>query len=144
MTLKQSLNKRYFVSDTGLVLIETLIERKMTEKMAEKVLQRATIATLLCLGLGVIYILLQGTSLNFLTLITNDFLYVYIGLFIICSIIMKHAKKKLDKAEKEYEELRSEVIDRQEQLWDTKELWEKRHFLFTFLKEEYSVNLFHK
>ncbi|WP_209122550.1 DUF2663 family protein [Alkalihalobacillus sp. BA299] len=144
MASKQEFNKYAYVSDTGLVLVETLIERKTTEQNAEKLLQRASLATLLCLGLGVVYIILQGASLDFLTLITNGFLYLYIGLFLICSISMKHAKKKLDKAEKEYEELRSEVIDRQEQLWDTRELWEKRHELFIFLNEEYSVNLFHK
>ncbi|WP_216831657.1 DUF2663 family protein [Alkalihalobacterium elongatum] len=144
MAKREMINKQDYVSDMGLVLIETLIERKITEQTAEKYLQRATFSTLLCLGLGVVYILLQGTSLNFLTLITNGFVYFYIALFLICLIFMKNAKKKLDKAEKEYEELRSEVIDRQEQLWDTKELWTKRHELFSLLNKEYSVNLFHK
>ncbi|MEB1806891.1 MAG: YpbF family protein [Bacillaceae bacterium] len=144
METKQIIKKQDYVSDTGLVLVETLIERKVTEQHAEKLLRRATFSTLMCLGLGVIFMLLQGAALNFLTLITSGFLYLYIGLFLICLLFMKNAKKKLDKAEKEYEELRSEVIDRQEQLWDTAELWRKRHELFKFLNEEYKVNLFHK
>ncbi|MFV8828423.1 DUF2663 family protein [Alkalihalobacterium sp. APHAB7] len=144
MERKQFLKKQEYVSDTGLVLVETLIERKVTEQHAEKLLRRTTLSTLICLGLGVIFILLQGAALNFLTLIASGFLYLYIGLFLICLLFMKNAKKKLDKAEKEFEELRSEVIDRQEQLWDTAELWGKRYELFKFLNEEYSVNLFHK
>ena len=141
--LKKSLKDQY-VSQVGFVLLETLIGRKNSEKSAEKFLQTATLATLACLGLGVAYIILNVETFNFLSFLSNLYLFAFITLFAVCSFITKYAKKKLDKAEKEYEELRYEIIDRQEELWDTRERWQKRHELFEWLAKEYDVNLFHK
>ena len=52
-------------------------------------------------------------------------------------------KKKVDKYEKEYHALRSEIIDKSPDLWKG-EGWEKRHIVFEMMKNKYDINLYHE
>lgn len=134
------------VSEIGKVLIEALIKRKIKEQQAEKLLNRWMITTIICLAIGVFYLTLSlSTSSNILVGLTEDlYPFIYIGLFAFCFFQMRYSKKKFTKYEKEYEELRYELIERQEELWNTIELWEARIDMYHYLKGKYDINLFHR
>lgn len=50
--------------------------------------------------------------------------------------------EKKEKKEKEFHDLRCEVIDRSKDLWK-EEAWKKRHHVYDKLKKEWDINLFH-
>jgi hypothetical protein len=53
-------------------------------------------------------------------------------------------KKKLDKAEKEFQLLRCEIINKSKQLWEKEEEWKNRHKVFEMMKKNYDINLYHE
>ncbi|MGM7721885.1 DUF2663 family protein [uncultured Metabacillus sp.] len=53
-------------------------------------------------------------------------------------------KKKEEKAESEYHNLRCEVIRKSADLWPQPTQWKNRHEVFTMMKNEYDINLFHE
>lgn len=134
------------LSDVGKVLIEEIIERKLEEVKAEKLLNRWSYTTIICLIIGGIYFVLNFSySFHFLHALINDiFMLIIAAIFGICLIQVKLAKKKLDKAEEEYDSLRYEMIERCEEIWNTEELWRERDFVYEQLKKKYDVNLYHK
>ncbi|MDE5052031.1 YpbF family protein [Niallia taxi] len=71
------------------------------------------------------------------------------NLYALCLIVgsfgfMNVLKQKKDKAEKEYNELRCEIIDKAKDLWKKEEEWKSRHHVFYMMKKEYDINLFHE
>ncbi|RHW41220.1 DUF2663 family protein [Neobacillus notoginsengisoli] len=74
----------------------------------------------------------KGT--NFYLLITTFSLY---GMMIIF-------KEQRDKKEKEYHELRCEIVDRSKDLWKKEDEWKSRHLVFEMMKREYDINLYHE
>lgn len=65
-------------------------------------------------------------------------------LFIACSFLLVYFHRKHEEAEEDYENLREEIVDRCEELFQEKGQWEKRHELFDQLIKEYDINLYHK
>lgn len=53
-------------------------------------------------------------------------------------------QKKTDKAEKEYHDLRCEIIERSMDLWPHPVHWQKRHDVFTMMKKEFDINLYYE
>ncbi|MGE8204363.1 DUF2663 family protein [Heyndrickxia sp. NPDC080065] len=51
--------------------------------------------------------------------------------------------EKKEKAEKEYHELRCEIIDRSKDLWKN-EAWVSRNVVFEMMKAKYNINLYHE
>ncbi len=68
------------------------------------------------------------------------FLVFCIGMYGFMNLL----KQKKDKAEKEYHELRCEIVDRSKDLWKKEEQWEKRHLVFEMMKKNYDINLYHE
>ncbi len=68
------------------------------------------------------------------------FLAAAIGLYGYMVLI----KKKLDKAEKEFQLLRCEIINKSKQLWEKEEEWKNRHKVFEMMKKNYDINLYHE
>lgn len=134
------------MSDVGIVLIQTLIERKEKEKQAEKRLYLWSIISIVCLILGCGYFLLYiNRAFEFLSfLLNNQFFLLICCMFAISLLQVNLAKKKLDKAEEEYDSLRYEIIERAEEIWNTEELWKERDLLYDELKKKFDVNLYHK
>ncbi|WP_043933573.1 YpbF family protein [Bacillus sp. EB01] len=75
-----------------------------------------------------------GNSLNFFFFVLTGSLY---GLMILL-------KQQSDKKEKEYHELRCEIVDRSKDLWKKEEEWKSRHIVFDMMKKEYDINLYHE
>ena len=78
------------------------------------------------------------------TLLVNNTKYLYtillsVGLFGVSNILFN----KKEKYEKEYHELRCEIIDRSKDLWKG-DAWKNRHKVFQMMKKNYDINLYHE
>jgi hypothetical protein len=68
------------------------------------------------------------------------FLVVTVGLYGFMNVL----KQKMDKKEKEYHELRCEIVDRSKDLWKKEVEWKNRHVVFEMMKNNYDINLYHE
>lgn len=73
-------------------------------------------------------------SNNLIFLIFSVGMYGYMNLL----------KEKKEKAEKEFHELRCEIVDRSKDLWKKEEAWNSRHLVFEMMKSHYDINLYHE
>lgn len=83
-----------------------------------------------------------GTDIIFLIANRSDFL----GFAILLAGLMGALKilfDKKEKAEKEFHELRCEIIDRSKDLWKG-EAWQQRHYIYEAMKRHYDINLYHE
>lgn len=71
---------------------------------------------------------------NLLLLVVTVGMYGYMNLL----------KGKMDKAEKEFHDLRCEIVDRSKDLWRKEEAWNNRHLVFEMMKKQYDINLYHE
>ncbi len=140
------LNEDRQLSNVGKYLIAEIIERKAEEVRAEKILNRWSYTSIICLVIGGCYFLVNFYySYSFIHVLANDFfMFCIIALFGISLLQVKLAKNKLDKAEDDYDQLRSEMIERSEEIWNTEELWKERDYVYEQLKKKFDVNLYHK
>nr|WP_246421507.1 DUF2663 family protein [Texcoconibacillus texcoconensis] len=126
-----------------------MLKCKQKEKEAEKKVYRAGYCFFFVLAISLIYVtflLLQtGTPNSYLTLILGDQWLLLLLLMMSLSFYQVTMRKsKLDKAEKDFDELREDIIDRLSDIWDTEENWKEKHKLFQELKNDYDINLFYK
>jgi hypothetical protein len=91
--------------------------------------------------------ILQPFSYSFyqvFSLMVNDGKYMF---FLFLAIFLFGATKvfydKKEKYEKEYHDLRCEIIDRSKDLWKN-DAWNSRHQIFEMMKEQYDINLYHE
>ncbi|MBS4173309.1 DUF2663 family protein [Bacillus sp. FJAT-49736] len=68
-------------------------------------------------------------------------LLLFIAVFFLGATKVLYDKK--EKYEKEYHELRCEIIDRSKDLWKD-EAWKTRHEIFEMMKAKYDINLYHE
>lgn len=57
---------------------------------------------------------------------------------------MNVLRQQKDKKEKEYQELRCEIVNRSKDLWKKEEHWKNRHVDFDVIKKTYDINLYHE
>lgn len=57
---------------------------------------------------------------------------------------MNLLKGKKEKAEKEFHDLRCEIVDRSKDLWSKEDAWKNRHLVFEMMKKNYDINLYHE
>jgi predicted nucleic acid-binding protein len=57
---------------------------------------------------------------------------------------MNVLRQQKDKKEKEYQELRCEIVNRSKDLWKKEEHWKSRHVDFDVMKKTYDINLYHE
>ena len=75
----------------------------------------------------------------------NDVVAMFlIGISIIGFGAMNLLKQEKEKKEKEYQELRCEIVDRSKDLWKKEEEWKNRHIVFELMKKKYDINLYHE
>jgi len=68
------------------------------------------------------------------------FLVFCIGMYGMMNLL----KEKKDKAEKEFHNLRREIVDRSKDFWKKEEEWKNRHLVFEIMKKYYDINLYHE
>lgn len=87
-------------------------------------------------------------SYSFLAMISaslNDAVAVFLLAFSIIGFgAMNLLKQQKEKKEKEYQELRCEIVDRSKDLWKREEEWKNRHIVFEIMKKQYDINLYHE
>jgi hypothetical protein len=83
--------------------------------------------------------------LAMLSAVLNDTAAVYLLAFTIVGFgAMNLLKQQKEKKEKEYQELRCEIVDRSKDLWKKEEEWKNRHIVFEIMKKQYDINLYHE
>jgi len=83
--------------------------------------------------------------LAMLSAVLNDTVAVYLLAFTIVGFgAMNLLKQQKEKKEKEYQELRCEIVDRSKDLWKREEEWKNRHIVFEIMKKQYDINLYHE
>ncbi|KAA0550297.1 DUF2663 family protein [Bacillus sp. BGMRC 2118] len=80
----------------------------------------------------------------FLVIVQDGFLFFLIGILIFLSGLGTYYKKKKDKHEKEYQELRKEIVSKAPLQWRYPFDWEKRNEVFSKMKEMKDINLYHE
>lgn len=58
--------------------------------------------------------------------------------------LMNLLKEKREKAEKEFHNLRCEIIDKSKDLWKKEDEWKNRHLVYEMMKDHYDINLYHE
>lgn len=87
-------------------------------------------------------------SINFAAMFSSyveDSINLYFLIFTVGSFgLMNLLKEKREKAEKEYHDLRCEIIDRSKDLWKKEDEWKNRHIVFEMMKQHFDINLYHE
>ncbi|WP_157811997.1 DUF2663 family protein [Alteribacter populi] len=130
-------------------IVQALIKAKSKEEKAEKAVIKAGVVHLVILLVAIVYtvvaIFMQYQASSFFTAILNDGIFIVLVSFLIISFVnVRFKKESLDKAEKDYDELREDVIDRSPEIWEELEFPSSRKKLYEFLLEKHDINLFHK
>jgi formate-dependent nitrite reductase membrane component NrfD len=90
----------------------------------------------------------EHSSYSFLAVLSatiNDTYSVYLLSIVLIGLgAMNVLKQQKDKKEKEYQELRCEIVDRSKDLWKKEEEWKNRHVVFEMMKKKYDINLYHE
>ncbi|ARK30270.1 DUF2663 family protein [Halalkalibacter krulwichiae] len=141
----------YYGPEAVKFMLEELVSRKnKLEKMEHAKLWWSMFA-LFCAAVFFLFgyrvVNTHGTdySANFLSaLLGHPVLLILMLLLSISFIQLNHFVKKANKAEKEFDELREEFIARSTELWEMDATWEARDKVFSFMKQEHDINLYHK
>jgi hypothetical protein len=144
-------HKHFFLDEVGQVIINDLQKLKKKHQKKEKELKFYKGAMYVIVALFVAYLLIFTVfphrfyySSMISVLINNVYHYVFVGLLVTIHYRLKFLDKKVDKAEKEYDILRREVIQRTEELWPEGEKWDNRYLFFKEMKEKYGINLYYE
>ncbi|MFZ7945089.1 MULTISPECIES: DUF2663 family protein [Bacillaceae] len=108
-------------------------------------------ATLFCAFIFVVYFYItivkhySNSYLSMLSVTLKDTAAVsLLALTLIGLGAMNLLKQQKEKKEKEYQELRCEIVDRSKDLWKKEEEWQNRHIVFEIMKKQYDINLYHE
>ncbi|GHH98153.1 YpbF family protein [Neobacillus kokaensis] len=132
-------------------MLENLRKRKVKFDVAEK---RHFISVYGTLGLAFLFFC------YFYFNIANHYSYSFFAMFsaslkdsmnmfllavtLISYGMMNVLRQQKDKKEKEYQELRCEIVNRSTDLWKGEKEWKNRHLIFELMKKQYDINLFHE
>lgn len=132
-------------------MLQNVIERKRKFDATEKNLLVTRAITLILLGLFLFYIwffIVKATNYSFsssISIFFNHSLHLFILLLISSGFGANiYLDKKKEKAEKEYHDLRCEIIKKSIDLWPQPEKWDYRLDVFEMMKSKYDINLYHE
>ncbi|WP_078576899.1 DUF2663 family protein [Salipaludibacillus agaradhaerens] len=131
-------------------MIKAIIKAKNKEKAAEKKLMRVGFLVILSLISLTVYAFknwiqwFQAEGSIFQKIITDPFILFLTIVFIITFAWLQQVTVKFEKAEKDYDQLKEDMIDRAADIWSSPEAWKKRSDVFRELKEKHDINLYHK
>jgi len=132
-------------------MLENVRKRKKKFDNAKMWHYLSVYATLFFAFIFIIYFnltIVKQYSYSFLSMLSaslNDAVAVFlIGISVIGFGAMNLLKQQKEKKEKEYQELRCEIVDRSKDLWKKEEEWKNRHIVFEIMKKQYDINLYHE
>ncbi|MEY8190946.1 YpbF family protein [Peribacillus simplex] len=132
-------------------MLQNVVDRKKKFEALKKKHLQSLWATMIVAALFMIYLyfyIVVPYSYSFFSMFSVFVDYFSHFLFLAAAIglygYMVLIKKKLDKAEKEFQLLRCEIINKSKQLWEKEEEWKSRHKVFEMMKKKYDINLYHE
>ncbi|WP_062046738.1 DUF2663 family protein [Bacillus sp. JCM 19034] len=141
----------YQASPVIKIMLKELIERKSKVEKWKNYQTYCGYGTcfLLLLLLAISYFTFSQPAFSFhysiLTQLTDETLFIFALLLIGFNLLLlQYFHKKTIKTEKEYEELREELIDRNSELWEEDTGWQAREHVFQYLKTNHDINLYFK
>ncbi len=139
-----------FVNELTSIVLAQLVDKKAEKDKWKKAINQwglSMIFVVLATFVYLYYYKLPTASefSNPLTLLFSDeMVWICTGFIIFSSFYMIWMKKKYKKADDDFEAIRKDFIDRNEEWWSDEEQWNQRHVVFEFMKHEYNINILHK
>jgi DMSO/TMAO reductase YedYZ heme-binding membrane subunit len=142
--------KQIKISDLSKTTLLLLMKKKDKENKMQKALNFIGIITIVIIVVFTTYFYYKlrvngGLGSSVLTFIVSDI--VILGFLAVLSFLlysMSYFKRKFDKAEKDVDKIREDIMDRSTEFWKTKEELQERYKVFAYLKDKEDINLFHK
>lgn len=136
------------ISEHSKATLKLLMKKKEKENKYQSLLDWvgfSTLGVILVFGLYFYVASRDGVGVTVLSFILNDVILLTI-LALLASLLyaMFYLKRKFDKAEKDVDKIRDDILDRSPDFWKTKEELQERYKIFKYLKEKQDINLFHK
>ncbi|MGM7685155.1 YpbF family protein [Cytobacillus sp. Hm23] len=132
-------------------LLQHLVDRKRKfefMKQRVKVLQYTLLFLCIIFFLYILFFIVQPfyySTSKIMSIFLGDeiHLFVLLTIFSVYGTILYY-KKKVDKTEKEFHDLRCEVIRKSIELWPQPIKWHERERVFDLMQTEYDINLYHE
>ncbi|KMJ59787.1 hypothetical protein AB685_02680 [Bacillus sp. LL01] len=130
--------------------LQLLVNKKRKQDTFKKREWRWRLSCCVTVGLflAYIYFFIFQNSPSYSVSISYFFdrtLHFWIVMFIAFQLgMIKYLLYKKDKAEKEYHDLRKEVVKRSDDYWSEASDWKQRHLVFDMMKKEFDINLYHE
>jgi hypothetical protein len=133
------------------IMLDNVRKRKKKFDQSKRFHTLVIWATLITASIYFVYLyitIVKPYSYSFAAMFSafvNDSRHLY---FIVATVglygLMNVQKQKTDKKEKEFHELRCEIVDRSKDLWKKDDAWKNRHVIFEMMKKNYDINLYHE
>lgn len=137
------------LSNVAKTMLNELIERHEEYNKFERARFLWGLFALFCLGCLLMYSYdlffwqhgtIKGNILHFAT--SKPLFWLLIIILTIALVHVQHFMKKATKAEDEFEALRKEVIERNQELWEHDHSWAERDAIYEYMKKEHDINLY--
>lgn len=143
--------KEELISEVTYQMLKRLIERKTKETAWENYRNRYGMFMLMIIYPGVLYLLYRISlehinifkATTIMSYITNVMVWLILFLIYASHHIWYWIDKKLKEYEDDCDDLRKEIIDRAEELFEDGMSWDMRHQIYHFLDSVYGINLYH-
>ncbi|HHY71651.1 MAG TPA: DUF2663 family protein [Bacillus bacterium] len=141
----------HYLDEVGQVIIKDLLQlkRKFDKKEAELRFYKLAFLVIVAFFIGYLLFFIvmpyrfhYGMMISLL--VNNVYHYLFIAVIVTIHSRLKFVEKKADMAEKDFNTLRCEVIQRSEELWPDGEKRKQRHHFFIEMKEKYNINLYYE
>jgi hypothetical protein len=130
--------------------LQLLVDKKRKQDNFKKREMRWRVSCCITLGLflAYVYYFIFHDSYSFSVSISYFFdrsVHFGVIMFITFQVgMIKYLLYKKDKAEKEYHDLRKEMVKRSDDYWSQPNEWKQRHQVFEMMKKEFDINLYHE
>ncbi len=142
--------KQIKISDHSKTTLLYLMKKKEKENKMQRNLNIIGITSIIIILLFASYFYYKmkingGLGSSVLSFILNDgLLLFFMALLALLLYSMFHFKKKFDKAEKDVDKIRDDILDRSTDFWKSKDELKERYKVYKYLKDKQDINLFHK
>lgn len=140
-----------FISEVTYQMLLKLIKRKEEENIWKKynhyygLFMLFIVYPILLISLYILWknAVIELSVTHVLRTFTNPIAWTIVLFVYIVHHVWFWMSKELEDYEDDCDDLRKEIIDRAEELWDEKTSWENRHRVYDFLDKHYDINLYH-